>query len=406
MRLTYVANARLPTEKAHGLQIMKTCEALAKAGVSVTLLHTKRHQKDPRLAAAAPFAYYDVEPRFDVVTLPNWDIVPMGDRLPGPVYGPLYIAHAVWWARRAVSHSVALDSDVVMTRDIPVAYWLARSGVPFVLELHAMPRYAQRWLLRRVIARQPRAVYIALTSFLKERIEDLGASPDNTLVLPDAVDLSLFEDLSSKAQARADLGLASGAPIIGYVGRFQFLGAEKGIPDLIRALAKLRAKLGIAPQLLLVGGPMEPAVAYRQIAKESGLPDDALQIVDRVPNREVPKWLAALDIAAAPYPTTDHYAYYVSPMKLFEYMAAGAPIISTDLPAMREVLKHGSNAWLVRPDSVDALTLGLEALLLNPEFAATLGARARDDAARFTWDKRAATIIRVAESLLPVVGRQ
>ena len=83
------------------------------------------------------------------------------------------------------------------------------------------------------------------------------------------------------------------------------------------------------------------------------------------------------------------------PLKLFEYMAAGVPILATDLPSIREVLRHGENAWLIPPGDPKALAEGIRHLLENPELARRLAERARGDVQKYTWKHRAETILRL-----------
>jgi len=73
--LVDIAKARLPTEKAHGYQICKMCEAFAKNGVEVLLLHPDRHQANSSLQTVNVFDYYGIAPTFNIKTLPNWDVV-------------------------------------------------------------------------------------------------------------------------------------------------------------------------------------------------------------------------------------------------------------------------------------------------------------------------------------------
>src|SRR5690606_28470778 len=80
---------------------------------------------------------------------------------------------------------------------------------------------------------------------------------------------------------------------------------------------------------------------------------------------------------------------YTSPLKLFEYMAAGRPIVASDLHALREVLRHDENALLVAPDSPAALAEALRRLIDGRELSRRLAQRARQDAAEYGWDTRA-----------------
>jgi len=108
----------------------------------------------------------------------------------------------------------------------------------------------------------------------------------------------------------------------------------------------------------------------------------------------VPRALAAFDVAAMPFPWTEHFAYYASPVKLFEYMASGRPIVATGLPSTQEILIDGETALLVPPSDVDALAAALARLQDNPPLRARLAENARRLVfERYTWAARAARIL-------------
>ena len=83
----------------------------------------------------------------------------------------------------------------------------------------------------------------------------------------------------------------------------------------------------------------------------------------------------------------------MSPLKMFEYMASGRAILATDLPAIKTTLRHGKNAWLVEPDDKIALLAGLKHLLSNDDTCDSLGAQAKSDVKKHTWDQRASRIM-------------
>jgi glycosyltransferase involved in cell wall biosynthesis len=207
------------------------------------------------------------------------------------------------------------------------------------------------------------------------------------------VDFSLFADLPSREECRRRLGLPQHQPVIGYVGRFQTLGMEKGIVELVQAMAHVPSVDGREPLLLCVGGPMEAVPAYLDLARRYAVPESRLQFVDRVPNREIPVWIRAFDISVAPFPNSEHYAYFMSPLKVFEYMAVGGPILATDLPSIREVLQHGKTAWLVMPGDPKGLAEGISRLLRDQPLSREIASRARQMAAKNTWEIRASTIL-------------
>jgi glycosyltransferase involved in cell wall biosynthesis len=393
MLLLYLANIRLPTEKAHGYQICKMCEAFALNGAEVVLLHPYRHQADPQLVGRTVFDYYGIKPIFQVQTLKNLDVVVLNRFIPDRIFTPIFFAHAFIWGYYAASVARQFGADLHYTRDATIAYWLVRMGLPTVYEAHVAPNRGQRWLLRKITRHSLLRSVVVLTSFLRQRFLDMGFSSDQIIVLPDGVDLDLFESLPSKDDCRRQLGLPLERPIIGYIGRFRTLEMEKGIPELVEAMRGLSSVNGAEPLLLCVGGPMDAVPTYLELARRIGIPQDRLRFVDRVPNTEVPYWIRAFDVALAPFPWVDHYAYFMSPLKLFEYMAAGVPILATDLPSIREVLRHGENAWLVPPGDPKALTEGIRHLLENPNLAERLARQAREDVRQYTWKRRAAVIL-------------
>lgn len=114
--------------------------------------------------------------------------------------------------------------------------------------------------------------------------------------------------------------------------------------------------------------------------------------------------MAAADVLLMPYQTRvsigvgEHdTAQWMSPMKMFEYLASGVPIISSDLPVLREVLEHGRNALLVAPDRPDLWVAALDRLVADPELARRLGEAGHTDyLARHTWDNRASQLLAIA----------
>ncbi len=391
-RLMYLANSRLPTEKAHGLQISRMCEAFAASGADVLLVHPYRHQVNAALRGRSVFDYYSVRPAFEVRTLPNWDVVPLERFLPGGVSAGLSVAQAVGWGLYAAVYAANEPADLYYTRDVEVAFWLTRLGLPTVLEIHAVPRKARRALLRRVACHRSLRLMVTLTSFSRDRLLALGVPKNDIVILPDGVDLALFDDLPDKGECRRQLGLPLDRSIIGYVGRFQTLGREKGISELIGALAGLRFE-GREPLLLCVGGPMDVVPEYMALAERHGVPAHRLKFVDHVPASQVPCWIRACDVATLPLPWEEHYAYFSSPLKIFEYMAAEVPIVATSLPAVQEVVRHGETGWLVEPGSATALGAGIASVLRNPDVALRMARRARQEVEQYTWMRRASSIL-------------
>ena len=195
--------------------------------------------------------------------------------------------------------------------------------------------------------------------------------------------------MPTSADARRQLGWSETAFIVGYLGRLRTLGMEKGVDMLIDALAPLD---GI--QLALVGGPDEMAEALRERWRARGLPADRFLYAGHAPPADVPLYLSAFDVCAMPLPDTEHFARYASPLKLFEYMAAGCAIAASDLPAWSDVVSDEETALLLPPDDLDAWTAAIKRLRDDGDLRRRLGDRARERAlTRYTWRARAEIIL-------------
>jgi glycosyltransferase involved in cell wall biosynthesis len=395
-KIIYLANSRVPTEKAHGYQICKMCEAFAQNGVEVQLWHPFRHQFDSKLQKQSGFDYYGITPIFQVRTLPNWDVVRLNYLIPDNWFAPIFFAHGLLWGFYAARAAAAEKADIYFTRDSTTAYWLTKLGLPTVYEAHVVPKRAQRGILRR-IARDPALqLVVVLTSFIKEEFMKIGFPGEKIAVVPDGVDLSLFAELPSREECRRRFELPPDRPIVGYIGRFRTMEMEKGVPTLIHAMKYLHSINEKEPLLLCVGGPMEAVPSYLDLARCYGLADTHLRFVDRVSNREVPLWMRACDVVTIPWGWTEFSAYYTSPLKLFEYMAAGVPMVASDLPSLREVLRDEENALLVTPDNPEQLCADIVRLTTDPALGARLARCASQDVRRYSWKGRARQILQIS----------
>ncbi len=397
-QIAYIANIRLPTEKAHGFQICKMCAALAAQGTAVTLYHPRR-KPSPELSSKTEvnaFDYYDILPTFSIQTMSNYDVVQLENKIPRRLYRGLYTIHAQIWGWFASKEARTQQPILYYTRDIPIAHVLTRQGLPTIFEAHAVPKGHAQNMLAKIVKRPSFRLGVALTQFIREALVKIGASPNQLIVAPDAIDLADYVHLPTKEEARQQLNLPQEKKIVGYVGRFEMMGMDKGINTLIQAMAHLPQETLANTVLLCVGGPMTAVPVYKALANQLNLPESNLIFQDRVPNKAVPLWIRSLDIATIPSPNKEYFAYFVSPMKLFEYLAAGQLILGTALPSTQEILTHNQNGWLVPPNDPQAMAEGIIHLLQQPQLALKLRQAALTTAAQYTWTERAQRILEAA----------
>ncbi len=172
------------------------------------------------------------------------------------------------------------------------------------------------------------------------------------------------------------------------------MAMDKGVGVLVEALATV-ANDGVGGcEIGLVGGPDDMAEALRDQWRALGQPDAAFHYAGQVAPDRVPVYLSALDLCALPSPWTPFFAYYTSPMKLFEYMASGRAIVASDLPTNAEVLTDGESALLIPPSDAEALAAAIRRLRDDPALRALLAGKAQALVMEsYTWDARARMIL-------------
>lgn len=230
-----------------------------------------------------------------------------------------------------------------------------------------------------------------ITQNLKKIIlEKFGVAEFRVLVMPDGVDIDLFNIPDQKEEYRRKLNLPFDKKIIGYVGTFSTMGHDKGVRDLISAFAKLRQK-NKNIFLLLAGGRNEVGV-YDKFAQEKSLRGGSDFMIEKyVDYSLIPKYLKSCDVLISPFPFTRHFAYFMSPLKIFEYMASKRPIITSDLPSIREVLTE-NEAIFFKPGDIEDLSEKISLILRQPETYRSMAEAAFEKVKNYTWNNRAKSI--------------
>jgi glycosyltransferase involved in cell wall biosynthesis len=269
------------------------------------------------------------------------------------------------------------------------------TGARLVLEVNAdtlqflrgegRPRWEQR-VFRAIERRAARAsdAVVTLTPGLERMVRERYAVPPARVhVVPSGTDVDHFAPADA-AGCRRRLGLPVEAFVVGFVG---LCYRHQGVPTLLDALARLRRRVPAASGLIVGDGVMRRA--WEASARDRGL-GDAVRFAGQVPYAEVPAWLGAMDVVAAPF-TADRGE--TSPFKVLDAMACARPVVASDLDSVRWLAKQSDALTLVAPDDAEALTDALETLAADPALGADLGARGRRFVcAHHAWDRIAAAL--------------
>jgi glycosyltransferase involved in cell wall biosynthesis len=368
-KISYIAGSKVPSREANSIHVMKMCQALKQEAYDVTLYipGTKTQAAD----YSTLWQHYGIKEPFAIQYIPS-------------KMKSLALSHLAFGFRSATD-SKNQRSQYVYSRHLHAAMFSSLRGLPTVYEMHSVdPGGKMSWLYLRLLIRGKgfkKLVVIseALKKLILQKYPDIFTS-ENTIVAHDGVDLERFsqERGSRRNQVTPDTGF-----VAGYIGH---LYPGRGI-ELIFELA--RRQKGIT--FWLIGGMEQDIQRWKSELAQNNLPN--VRIFGFVSNSDLPRIMSECDVLLMPYQKKvftvggSDSSKWMSPLKMFEYMASGRPIISSRLPVLLEVLTP-DNAILCDPDDIKAWQSALEKVLNEPEWAQKLGCQAQLDVQKFAWRSR------------------
>lgn len=365
-RCVYIARTTLPSTAANAVHIMKISSEFNKIfNGSFRLLVHERLESTEALCDA-----YGTE----VFPIDSMDID--GSRT---LFTYEFAWKAAWYARK-------MSPDVVITRDPLTALLLGAMGVTVVLDLHGDVRHlcgrGYHFFKIKPLTGRKNIRYCAITFGLRDYyIKEYGSTFEKMYVLPDGVTLQNFVDISMAPLIDKE------SLSIGYIGK---LTVGKGV-DTICALAKQDSE----NHYVIYGGSKEEAEAEINNTFSANVTFGGY-----VDNKKVPSILESLDVVLLPNKAEqicqgENIGHFTSPLKMFEYMASGCPIIASDIPVLKEILNN-ENSFLVPEDDISAWVKTVRAIQQDPTVARKKAVRAKSDVQNYTWESRARNMLKEA----------
>lgn len=370
MKICYLASSTLPSKAANAVHVMKMGQALALNGHEVTLIVPDKPSDLP--AVQDVYAFYGVANNFAISKL-KWA------KMKGRAH--LYGFLAAWRAR-------SMGVDLVYGRNLNGCFWAAQLGMPTLFETHAPIEDSGSvavFLFRRLIRSRHFLKLVVITHALADYY--LQHYPELANKIHVAADGADAVDASTQPMGFAHS--LTGRLQVGYVGH---LYRGRGI-ELIEEMAR---RLPWA-DFHIVGG----TVSDIQACRDRGSDLRNFFVHGYMSPAEAERYRIACDVLLAPYQeqvsvsgNKGNTVKWMSPLKIFEYMAAGKAIICSDIPVLREVLVDRQNALLCPPQELVGWISALEALRDDPELRMSLGRTALNNfEERYSWRSRAANII-------------
>lgn len=373
-RLFLIFHGRFPSEKAAALFAAKSAAAFAKQGLDVTLLVPQRKGVE----TTNPFTFYSVEENFKIEYLPTLDLFALKG-FQFFAFWASFIAFSFSSYRYLKQHSDTFD--IIYSNESLPLFFASQIRPNCLYEMHDFPESKIR-LFKNFLSRMK---WILVHNKWKlDEIQKLcpEISKKKFLYEPNAVDIKAFDIKMIKEEARLKLSLPIHKKIAVYTGH---LYGWKGV-DTLAAAAKLLSEHFL---IVFVGGTSADVEKFKAT---HGTTSNII-ITGFKSHDEIPFWQKSADVLILPNTAKEKIsAYYTSPMKLYEYMASGRPIIASDIPSIREIVDERS-AILVAPDNAQALAQAIENITRTEQIGEDLAKQAYAKVQGHTWDKRARRIL-------------
>jgi glycosyltransferase involved in cell wall biosynthesis len=276
-----------------------------------------------------------------------------------------------------------------------------RIGVPHLLEVNAPLRLerartkglvldgaagaVERWLFDASDA------VLVVSEALRRYVLEHGGHTASTVVMPNGVDTRRFRPEEGATAMRARLGLADDAFVVGFAGS---LKPWHGVETLLEAFAALHLDVSAARLVIVGDGPQGDAL--RGQAARLGIDEQSI-FTGKVAHQEMPALLAAMDVGVAPYARVPDF--YFSPLKIYEYMAVGLAVVGSDAGEIAALVRDGQTGLMCPPEDAQALAGALRRLARDPGLRVQLGAAARAEAERYTWENNARSVASLIDEL-------
>lgn len=366
MRIACVASSMVPSSTANSIQVMKVCHALAQVDDQVCLWVPRATETSWKKLSS----HYGLTREFEVRWLRAQRLLKRYDM-----------------AINAVRQARDWNADLIYTWMPQVAAIALMRKIPVILEVHDMPTgRIGPCLFRQFVRSRKKKRLLAITHALYEKLkrEYQFEMPEGQIqIAPNGTEMERYAGLPEPEEARRQLGLQDGLTI-GYTGHFY---SGRGMDLMLKLIPQFPHV-----NFLFVGGQPEKVLGWQALLQQNDLRH--VHTTGFIENERLPLYQAAADILLMPYERSiagssgGNSAEICSPMKMFDYMAAGRAIVSSDLPVFHEVLNE-KNAVLCPSETPDAWRRAIADLVADPQRRKKLGEQAKVDAANYTWRKRA-----------------
>ena len=377
MRAYYLSAGNFPSIAANTIQIAKMCCAFSRWLPEMRMVALTGTEA---LFEGAP---PDLQALYGLSRPLEVDYLPL---LPGRGHGLFEHDYRppAWFYHLAAQYASWQGAELVVTRRPETALTAIALGIDTIFESHAPWSYFPHVHPHTARFASPhlKAVVVVADSLARDHMA-AGLPGDRIVVEQDGVDLGQYPEGADRQALRASLGWDDRFTVV-YTGH---LLAERGMETAFAA-----ARLVPEARFVFAGGWPEDVARCRESAR--GI--DNAEFTGFLDHPRVAAHQMAADALLMQYSLDAHHADRCSPLKLFEYMGAARPIVATDMPCLRFLMRHGENCLLAPSGDAEALASAVRALMADREMGERLARTARAEVAHYDWELRAGRILDLA----------
>lgn len=381
MKILYLHYTDIDSKPANLTQAISMCNAFAGIGIELVLALPFSSNKEAQISSL--YETYSIDPGIVIDSLPV-------DYKSGPL-------------KKFRVHKL-IDSlirkytpDYVFIRTSNFIPLLRRKDFKIIYEnhgihLHSRSKLAHKFyenqLIKYSYSKQSKAI-IYISEALKDHWSSKGVNSRNAIALHDGFGLDEFSKIHDQKNLKKELGLSVERKMVLYTGK---VTPEREIENLIEL-----AKRNTGADFYIAGSGNS---SYRQKLEYQASKDSISNIyfLGLIPHKEIHKYIFAADLLLALWSDQVKTINHCSPLKLFEYLASGRPIVCHDYPSIREVVEDQKHLYLVKPGDMELLQAKVQDVL-NDKYPDYLPLNARQHALEnFSWNKRAGKILSFLES--------
>ncbi|HEY59771.1 MAG TPA: glycosyltransferase family 4 protein [Anaerolineae bacterium] len=365
MKIACITTSQIPSSSANSIQAMKVCHSLRQLDNEIQVWVPKFQTTSWKDLSNI----YGLSTQFGIDWLK---------------FNPSLKQYDFCW--KAVHKSIQWGAEVIYTWALQAAVFSLLRKKSVIMEFHDFPMGFLGPKLFRIFMRlSGKKLVLTTTRALATRLEEeykISFPPQILQIAPNGTDLESYSNLPDPVNARKKIGLKECLTVV-FTGHFY---KGRGM-DLLLELAKSLPEINF----LCVGGRQEDIEPWKKRLRSLDIKN--ITLTGFVPNSKLPLYQAAGDILVMPYgkaiagSSGGNIAKVINPMKMFDYLATGRAIVSSDLPIFHEILNK-DNAVFCPPENTSAWIHVIKALSEDQHRRTTLGKRAKQDAAQYTWIKR------------------